>query len=52
VTFIDSVGLSVLIAILRRCEESGGRVTIVNPSRVVSRTLEIAGLAALFGVDN
>jgi anti-anti-sigma factor len=51
VSFIDSVGLSVLIAIHRRCEEDGGAVTIVNPSRVVVRTLEIAGLAALFGVD-
>jgi anti-anti-sigma factor len=41
VGFIDSVGLSVILALYRRCKEEGGAVTIVSPSRVMRRTLEV-----------
>ena len=44
VTFIDSVGLSVILALYRRCRESEGSVIVHSPSRVMSRTLEVAGL--------
>jgi anti-anti-sigma factor len=44
VTFIDSVGLSVILALYRRCREEEGSLTISSPSRVMHRTLEVAGL--------
>ena len=44
VSFIDSVGLSVLLALFRRCREEDGSLTIKAPSRVMKRTLEVAGL--------
>jgi anti-anti-sigma factor len=44
VSFIDSVGLSVILALYRRCKEEGGAVAISSPSQVMRRTLEVAGL--------
>jgi anti-anti-sigma factor len=44
VSFIDSVGLSVILALFRRCREEEGSLTIKSPSRVMQRTLEVAGL--------
>jgi anti-sigma B factor antagonist len=44
VTFVDSSGLRVLIQHHTRFVDSGGRLTLVNPSTPVSRLLEIAGL--------
>ena len=44
VTFIDSVGLSVILALFRRCREEDGSVTVQSPSPVMQRTLEVAGL--------
>jgi anti-sigma B factor antagonist len=40
VTFIDSVGVSVLMAVLARCQSDGGHLTIVNPSHRLLATLE------------
>src|SRR4051812_2499354 len=50
VTFIDSAGLSVLVAIDRRCREGKGGLTLRSPSPVVLRTLQIAGLLDVFPV--
>jgi anti-sigma B factor antagonist len=47
VTFIDSVGVSVLMAVLARCQSDGGSVTIVNPSDRLVATLESIQIAAL-----
>ena len=44
VSFIDSVGLSVILALYRRCREEDGVLVIKSPSRVMQRTLEVAGL--------
>ena len=44
VSFIDSVGLSVILALYRRCREEDGGLVIKSPSRVMHRTLEVAGL--------
>lgn len=44
VSFVDSVGLSVILALFRRCREEEGSLTIKSPSRVMQRTLEVAGL--------
>jgi len=44
VSFIDSVGLSVILGLYRRCRDEDGAVTIKSPSRVMYRTLEVAGL--------
>ena len=44
VTFIDSVGLSVILALFRRCRDAGGSVTVKSPSPIMQRTLEVAGL--------
>src|SRR5207302_5584943 len=44
VTFIDSVGLSVILALYRRCRDEDGSVIVKSPSRVMQRTLEVAGL--------
>lgn len=44
VSFVDSVGLSVILALYRRCREEDGGLVIKSPSRVMHRTLEVAGL--------
>ena len=44
VAFVDSVGLSVILALYRRCREEDGGLVIKSPSRVMHRTLEVAGL--------
>ena len=51
VTFLDSSGLSALIAGLKAARARGGRIQIVNPSPVVARTLEITGMTGQFGMD-
>jgi len=50
VPFIDSVGLSVLVALYRRCREEGGTVALVRPTPSIRRTLEISGLIAVLNV--
>jgi anti-anti-sigma factor len=50
VSFIDSVGLSVLLALYRRCREEGGNLTVVHPSDRVRRILEISGLLEVLDV--
>ena len=52
VTFIDSVGLSVILALYRRCREHEGSVTVLSPSRVMSRTLEVAGLLDVLDIED
>lgn len=50
VSFIDSVGLSVILALFRRCREEDGSLTIKSPSRVMQRTLEVAGLSDVLDI--
>jgi anti-anti-sigma factor len=50
VSFIDSVGLSVILSLYRRCREEQGAIAIVSPSPVMRRTLEVAGLLDLLNV--
>jgi anti-sigma B factor antagonist len=45
ITFIDSVGLSIVIALHLRLAESGATLVLRSPSRAVFRMLDIAGLA-------
>jgi anti-anti-sigma factor len=51
VSFIDSVGLSVFLALYRRCREEDGTVTLVRPSQSIRRTLEISGLLDVLNVQ-
>ena len=44
-TFIDSIGLSMLHEIHRLCGDVGGTLTIQAPSGPVSQLLEMSGLA-------
>lgn len=48
VTFLDSTGLSVLVAGLKRCQGAGGDMRIERPQPNVLRVLEITGLANVF----
>ena len=48
VTFIDSTGLSVLIAVGNAATERGSTLTLAAPSSRVLRVLEIAGLRTWF----
>jgi anti-anti-sigma factor len=52
VEFLDSVGISVLIAVRERLADDGGGLIVRSPSRQVRRTLEMAGLADLFHLSN
>jgi anti-sigma B factor antagonist len=51
VSFIDSAGLRVLIALSNRVRSEGGTLVVNNPSRSVRRLLSITELSGLFGVD-
>jgi anti-sigma B factor antagonist len=44
VDFIDSAGLSVLVALQQRAQAQGGTVTVRRPSAVMYRLLQITGL--------
>lgn len=44
VAFVDSVGLSVILGLHRRCRDEAGTLVITSPSGVMQRTLEVAGL--------
>ncbi len=48
VTFLDSTGLSVLIAGLRRCQAAGGQLRLVSPRPNVRRVFEVTGLTDVF----
>ena len=50
VTFLDSTGLSVLVAGLNRCQGVGGTVRLVSLRPNVRRVLEITGLTDVFQV--
>ena len=50
VTFLDSTGLSVLIAGLKRCEAAGGQLYLTSPRPNVRKVLEITGLTDVFHV--
>lgn len=49
-TFMDSTGLSLLVAIHKRTHSSGGELVIFSPTRPVQRIFAIAGLDALFTI--
>ncbi len=51
VTFLDSTGLSVLIAGLKRCQDAGGQMRLVSPRPNVRKVFEITGLADVFQVE-
>ena len=49
VTFIDSVGISALVAGFQTAEVSGVKLVVTQPSRFVHRQLWVTGLLGLFG---
>jgi anti-sigma B factor antagonist len=48
--FMDSAGLTALVAVLPRLREQGRRLVLRHPSRSTSRLLDISGFGALAGV--
>jgi anti-anti-sigma factor len=52
VSFVDSVGLSVLVAVHRRLSEDGGHLVLRRPTRPVAKVLEISGLVGLLDVES
>ena len=49
VSFIDSVGISALVAGFQTAEVSGVKLVVTEPSRFVHRQLWVTGLLGLFG---
>ncbi len=52
VTFLDSVGISAMVASFQLASVSGVRLVVVRPSRFVHRQLWITGLLGLFGAPD
>jgi anti-anti-sigma factor len=50
VTFIDSVGLSLLVSVHRRLRDEGGHLTVSRPSPSVRQVLEMTGLMGVLDV--
>lgn len=50
VTFMDSMGLRVLVQLRQDLTEAGHTFTLTNPSKPVARVLELAGVRELFGL--
>lgn len=50
VTFMDSSGLSALVWAHKEGMGSGKNVSLVNPSSITARLLEVTGLAEVFDV--
>lgn len=51
VSFLDSMGIGVLVGALKRARQSGGELVLVECQAPISQTLTIAGLAAFFGIE-
>jgi anti-sigma B factor antagonist len=49
-TYIDSVGIGLLVASRRRLDSEGRRFTVRNPAPQVLRLLEITGLVEYLGL--
>ncbi|MFC7546119.1 STAS domain-containing protein [Plantactinospora sp. GCM10030261] len=49
VSFIDSVGISAMVAGFQMAEVSGVKLVVTEPSRFVHRQLWVTGLLGLFG---
>lgn len=49
VSFIDSVGISAMVAGFQTAEVSGVKLVVTQPSRFVHRQLWVTGLLGLFG---
>jgi anti-sigma B factor antagonist len=50
VTFLDSSGLGVMVAAMKRLELQGGRIRVDHPRDNVRRVFEITGLDQAFGM--
>ncbi len=48
-TFCDSSGLSVLVRVRNRLDGRAGDVRLASPRPIVSRVLDVSGLAEVFG---
>jgi anti-sigma B factor antagonist len=51
VTFMDSTGLTALLAIQRRADDKGRRLILERPSPRVRKVLDITGLAGTFAIE-
>jgi len=51
VDYIDSTGLSVLIAALRKARERKGGMRLLNLNRQLRRMFEVTGLSKLFDIE-
>ena len=51
VSFVDSAGLGVLIAALKRFRANRGSLRLRRPHRQVARMFETTGLDVIFGLD-
>ena len=49
-TFVDSGGLSAIVAEHKRCEALGGELIILTPQHNVRRVFELTGLADVFDI--
>ncbi|MGQ0617871.1 MAG: STAS domain-containing protein [Acidimicrobiia bacterium] len=49
-TFVDSMGISLLVTVHRRARAGGGRLTLSNMTPAVRKTLDIAGLLSVLDV--
>lgn len=49
-TFVDSMGISLLVTVHRRARAAGGRLTLTNITPAVRKTLDIAGLLSVLDV--
>jgi anti-sigma B factor antagonist len=50
-TFIDSSGLSELLRVRRAVTDAGHRLSLLQPTATVRRTMEISGLNEVFGIS-
>jgi anti-anti-sigma factor len=48
ITFLDSMGLRVLVTTIQRADEHGRKVTLAAPSQPVVRVLDRAGIREMF----
>lgn len=49
--FIDSSGLSALVATLKRYRAAGGEVVLRSPTAATAKVLEICGLSQVFTIE-
>lgn len=48
--YISSTGLRIFVILLKKCNENGGKVDVINPNSMVKEVFDMTDFSSLFGL--